>query len=160
MQEHEQALQNLDSQEDAIENLDTRVTANTSDIALLKERQILAYGQYRGAGFTTTANTDVPTDAQVDIECPFACILFMNYVVDSRNNQTGAHNFYQLYLNGIALSFQNQASYGFPGQAIPISLTGIYPVSAGTHTVQVYAHPTAGQLEEHTKTLTVLAIRE
>lgn len=103
---------------------------------------------------------DVPTDAMLNINCAVKCVLYINYVVDTRNNTVGAHNFYQIYLDGTALSFQNQASYSFSGQAIPISLIAIQPASIGAHTVQIYAHPTAGTLEEHTKTLTVLTIEE
>lgn len=162
VQEHDQSFQNIaeeqNNQAQDLESLKASASANLAEINLIKEKRILAYGQFRGAVFTTTSNIDVPTDAQVEITCPIQCVLLINYVVDTRNNQTGAHNIYTIYLDGLNLSFTNQASYAFPNQAIPISLTGIYPASAGTHTVQIYAHTNAGEIMEHTKTLTVFAI--
>jgi len=144
-----------------IDDLQVSTSANLEEINALKKHRILAYGQYRGAGFTTNSNTDVPTDAKVEINCPVTCAITINYSVDTRNSQTGAHNIYTIYLDGVNQSFVNQASFAFPGQANPLALTGIVSAQAGTHTVEIYARTTAGgTLEEHTKTLTVLAIAE
>jgi len=155
IQEQDQVLQNIENQ---VANLEASNSANISEINDLKTKSILTYGQYRGSGFTTTSNTDTPTDAKVDIACPITCVLVINYVVDTRNFQTGVNHIYTIYVDGVNQSFVNQVSVVFANQANSLALTGMIPASPSTHTVQIYARTTGGILEEHTKTLTVLAI--
>lgn len=130
-------------------------------LQLKSYKKILSYQQYRGNSFSTNSTTDVPTDAKVDITCSEACTLQVDYDVDTRNSVAGGINsVYTIYLDGLNQSFVNQASAAMENQAVPLSLNALIPTSAGNHTVQIYTRITnpVAQINEHTKTLSVVAL--
>lgn len=150
--------QKQNNQSQRIDELEAKTNENLAEINALKNKRIITLGQHRGAFFSTTSNIPTPTGSEVIINCSVTCVLFMNYVVDTRNTQERVHNIYEIFLDGTPLSFVNQASFAYAGQAIPLALTGMYPVIPGEHKIQIYVHTNGGELQEHTSTLTVLAV--
>lgn len=125
---------------------------------------MLDYGQVRGAGLDIPAPTDhMKTPGEVTVNCPVACVMFVNYDVDTRNTQIpGAGSWYQhlyhIFIDDVDQAVYNQVSATVPNAAYPVAVNGAFPVSAGTHTVTVWVKVTGGHLQQFTSHLQVLAV--
>lgn len=126
-------------------------------------KAIFDYGQVRGAGLDVDAPT-IPTKVpgEVTVNCPEACILWVNYDVDTRNTQIpGSGQWYQhlyhIFIDDIDQAVYNQVSATVPNAAYPVAVNGVFPVSAGQHTVSIYVKVTGGHLQQFTSHLQVLA---
>lgn len=149
-----------------IGDLQTQVANNSADITALEGRKtILDYAQVRGANWeTSTINTPVETPDHVTVNCPEACVLWVNFDVDTRNpngsiaQSSWPQHLYHIYVDGINQAVFNQASMIVANAAIPLAVNGVFPVSAGEHTVTIYALTTGGILQQFESHLQVLAI--
>lgn len=156
----------LSNQSDILSNLQNDVATNSAGIDSLKSRKsIIDIAQVRGAQFNTSSTTPVPTPDSVNITCDVACLLWVDFYVDTRNsspsaNPAGNYNLYGVFVDGVNQAVFTQASFPVPHVAIPLSLNGVFPVSSGAHTVQIYAWTNGGQLQSFESALQVLAIEE
>jgi hypothetical protein len=87
------------------------------------------------------------------------------YYVDTRNTGTsidprGYFNIYNIHIDGIDQAVFTQASFPIANTAVPLSLNGAFPVTAGTHTVEVYAYVNGGTLQSHESGLQVMAVAQ
>lgn len=142
----------LNSHEERIKNLENQ---NTSG------KQILDYGQVRGSFWENTDSVNnVVTPDQVSINCSKACILWVNYDVDTRNTSATFQHLYFIYVDGVDQAVFNQATMTVPNAAIPLAVNGVFPVAAGEHTVSIYARTYGGILQSFESHLQVLAIEQ
>lgn len=147
-------------------NLQTNVASNSADITALKGRKsIFDYAQVRGANWeTSTINTPIETPDHITVNCPEACILWVNFDVDTRNtngtNPGWPQHLYHIYVDGVNQAIFNQVSMIVANAAIPLAVNGVIPVSAGQHTVTIYALTTGGTLQQFESHLQVLAIKQ
>lgn len=145
----------LSSLETAVANIDTP-----------SSHKILDYGQVRGANWETDASANnIETPDHVTVDCPVACALWVNFDVDTRNTQssgtpTGYNHLYSIYVDGVDQAVFNQASFPVPDTAIPLAVNGVFPVSADSHIVTIYARATGGHLQQFESHLQVLAIEQ
>lgn len=142
----------LNSHEERIKNLENQ---NTSG------KQILDYGQVRGSFWENTDSVNnVATPDQVSVNCSKACILWVNYDVDTRNTSAPFQHLYFIYVDGVDQAVFNQATMTVPNAAIPLAVNGVFPVAAGEHTVSIYARTYGGILQSFESHLQVLAIEQ
>lgn len=172
VQELNSAINNLGqeqaSQAALLGNLQTQVASNSADITALEGRKtILDYAQVRGANWeTSTINIPVETPDHVTVNCPEACVLWVNFDVDTRNpngsiaQSSWPQHLYHIYVDGVDQAVFNQASMIVANAAIPLAVNGVFPVSAGEHTVTIYAKTTGGTLQQFESHLQVLAIEQ
>lgn len=129
-------------------------------------KAIFDFGQVRGSGLdidAPTTNTKVP--GEITANCPQACILWVNYDVDTRNTQipgTGQwyQHLYHIYIDDIDQAVYNQVSATVPNAAYPLAVNGVFPVTAGSHTISIYVKVTGGHLQQFTSHLQALAIKQ
>lgn len=123
--------------------------------------------QVRGAGLdipAPTTNTKVP--GEVTVSCPEACLLWVNYDVDTRNTTiTGAPpngfaHLYHIYVDEVDQAVYNSVNASVPNAAYPLAVNGVFPVSAGDHTVSIYVKVTGGHLQQFTSHLQVMAVSQ
>lgn len=143
-----------------------KIQKHDSDIEDLKAAKVIFdIQEIRGPQFTTSSTTDVSVGNKITINCPASCKLVINYFVDTRNTGTssdprGYFNYYDIYVDGVNQAITNQASFPVPNSAIPLSLNGVVPASAGSHEVEIYAKVNGGTLESHESGLQVTAIQQ
>lgn len=128
-------------------------------------RHILDLQQVRGANWETGASdTNVETPDHVTVNCSEACVLWVNYDVDTRNpngnNPGWPQHLYHIYVDGVDQAVFNQASMVVANAAVPLAVNGVFSVSAGTHIVTIYARTTGGTLQQFESHLQVLAITQ
>ncbi len=122
--------------------------------------------QVRGAGLDIDASTTpLKTPGDVTVNCPSACTLWVNYDVDTRNTQSpGVGSWYQhlymIYVDGVDQAVYNQVSAVTPNAAYPVAVNGVFPVSAGSHTVSVWVKVTGGHLQQFTSHLQTMAVQQ
>lgn len=128
-------------------------------------RKIVDFGQVRGSGLDIEApTTNMKVPGEITVNCPNGCHLWVNYDVDTRNTTTagappnGFNHLYHIYIDGIDQAVYNQVSASVPNAAYPVAVNGVFPVSAGSHTVSIYVKVTGGHLQQFTSHLQVLAI--
>jgi hypothetical protein len=130
------------------------------------EHEIVDVASIRGSFFSTTSiYIPEPTGNQVTVECPETCLLLVGYYADTRNQEQatspqGYYNFHSIFIDGVDQAVFASASFPVPGVSIPLALSGLFPVAAGTHTVEVYAYVNGGLLESHWSGMTVQAIAD
>ncbi len=130
------------------------------------QKRVLDVGQVRGSGLDIDApTTPLKTPEEVTVNCPVACILWVNYDVDTRNTQIpGVGSWYQhlyhIFINDVDQAVYNQVSATVPNAAYPVGVNGVFPVSAGQHTISIYVKVTGGHLQQFTSHLQVLAIEQ
>ena len=130
------------------------------------QKRVFAVGQVRGAGLDTDAPTiPIKTPGEVTVNCPEACLLWVNYDVDTRNTQIPTagswyQHLYHIYIDDIDQAVYNQVSAAVPNAAYPLSVNGVFPVSAGQHTVSIWVKVTGGHLQQFTSHLQVMAIEQ
>lgn len=150
----------------AVNDLQNIVDGHVADINSLKDKKsILSVAAKRGANFRTSSTTPVPTGDKVNINCPVTCNLWVNYHVDTRNSQlsanpAGYYNFYSIFIDGVDQAVFNQASFPVPNVAIPLALNGLFPVSVGDHTIEIYAYTNGGELQSFESGLQVMGIEQ
>lgn len=155
------------NQANLLNNLQSNVTTNSTDITTLKGRKsIIDIAQVRGANWETGAtDTNVETPDHVTVNCPEGCILWVNYDVDTRNpngsiaQSSWPQHLYHIYVDGVNQAVFNQASMIVANAAIPLAVNGVFSVGAGEHTVTIYARTTGGTLQQFESHLQVLAIK-
>lgn len=129
-------------------------------------KPILDVQSIRGAFFSTTSNTPVPTGNKVTLNCDITCIFWIDYYVDTRNSSnvgappSGYNNIYDVYVDGVDQAVFTQASFPVPNAAIPLSLSGVTCCHLGSHTVEIYVHTNGGELQSFESSLQVMAIKE
>lgn len=128
-------------------------------------KHILDIGQVRGAGLDIDAPTSpIKTPGEVTVNCSEACTLWVNYDVDTRNTTisgappNGFNHLYHIFIDDVDQAVFNQVSASVPNAAYPLAVNGVFPVSAGVHTVSIYVKVTGGHLQQFTSHLQVLAI--
>ncbi len=126
---------------------------------------ILDLEQVRGSLWETTSNTYVPTTNTVTVNCTENCSLWVNFDVDTRNTHTPSsalENFhlFSIFIDGNDQAVFNQVTATTANAAYPLAINGVFPVSAGNHTVTVYAKTTAGTMQNHESHLQVMAIAQ
>lgn len=164
--------QRQNSQQSSINNLQTTVASTSADITLLKNNQptgktILDLKQVRGAFWENTHTVNnVATPDHVTVNCPKACILWVNYDVDTRNpsgsiaQSSWPQHLYHIYVDNIDQAVFNQASMVVANAAVPLAVNGVFPASAGQHTIAIYARTTGGTLQSFESHLQVMAIEQ
>jgi len=85
-------------------------------------------------------------------------LLWVNFYTASKNDSANNVNTYGVFLNGQDQSIYNQATMPVADGTIPISLNGVIPVSAGTHTVEIRTKTSGGTMQTDVSFLQVLAI--
>lgn len=153
------------NQANLLNNVQSNVAINSTDITILKGRKsIIDIAQVRGANWETGASdTNVETPDHVTVNCPEGCILWVNYDVDTRNpngsiaQSSWPQHLYHIYVDGVDQAVFNQASMIVANAAIPLAVNGVFPVAAGEHTVTIYARTTGGTLQQFESHLQVLA---
>ncbi len=156
-------LENTDTnQNNQINTLNSKEASDSADIASLKSRKtILDLAQVRGAFWEDTdAVNNIQTPDQVTVNCSKACNLWVNYDVDTRNTSAPFQHLYMIYVDGVDQAVFNQATTTTPNAAIPLAVNGVFPVSAGSHTVSIYARTYGGTLQSYESHLQVLAIEQ
>jgi len=124
-------------------------------------KTILDVQQVRGANWENSDPTsNVATPDRVTINCPVACILWVNYDVDTRNTSAPFQHIYLIYIDGVDQAVFNQATMTTPNSAIPLAVNGVFPVATGQHTVAIYARTYGGTLQSFESHLQVLAIEQ
>lgn len=129
-------------------------------------KHILDSAQYQSTDiFTTTAETDIATPSQIKLNCPVKCVLDVNYWADNRTDSIqadpGQAQAYQIiYVDGVRSSNYASAVFRIIGDPLMVSMGGISPVDAGTHTVQIYAWQHYGTLDIREKVLTGIAFEQ
>jgi len=136
------------------ENNDVAVSTSDSNSG----QKILSTAQVKGSSFSTSATTYAAMNTFVNIVCSVKCTLWIDFYTTSKNDTANNVNTYGIFLNGGDQSISSSATMPIANGAIPISLSGAIPTSAGTHTVEIRAKTSGGTLQTDTSFLKVLAI--
>lgn len=150
------------TQSGQITNHETRI----SGLENKPGKTILDVQSIRGAFFSTTSNTPVPTGNKVTLNCDITCIFWIDYYADTRNSSntgappSGYNNIYDIYVDGVSQAIFTQASFPVANAAIPLALSGVTCCHLGSHTVEIYAHTNGGELQHFESSLQVMAIKE
>lgn len=153
----------------SISDLTSRIVQVEQDVAGFKTKKSIVDVQAVRGSLWTTSDTNpngIKTPDEVTVNCPKACLLWVNYDVDTRNTNgsiaqsSWPQHLYHIYVDGINQAIFNQASMIIANAAIPLAVNGVIPVSAGQHTVTIYARTTGGTLEQHESHLQVMAIEQ
>lgn len=126
-------------------------------------KPILDLRQVSGANWQTSDTSgDIQTPDHVTVNCSQACFLWTNYDVDTRNTSastsTPYQHIYSIYVDGVSQAVFNQATMTVPNGAVPLAVNGVFPESAGQHTVSIYARTYGGTLQNFESHLQVMAI--
>lgn len=157
------SLENSDANQNTELNiLSTKEASDSADIVLLKTRKaILDLAQVRGSLWEDTDSVNnVATPDYVTVNCSKACFLWVSYDVDTRNTSAPFQHLYMIYVDGVDQAVFNQATMTVPNAAVPLAVNGVFPVSAGEHSVSIYARTYGGTLQSHESHLQVLAIEQ
>lgn len=128
-------------------------------------KKILGVAKTQGSLFTTTSAAYTPMGMYVTVNCPVACVLWVNFFSSSKNQTAppsaqGYVNTYGLFVDGADKSIYSQASFPAAGSAAAIALNGSISASAGVHTIDIQAKTTGGTLESDSSFLQVMAIEQ
>ncbi len=129
-------------------------------------KHILDSAQYQSTNiWTTTSSADVATPSQITLNCPVKCVLSVNYWADNRTDSLPApgaeSQAYQIiYVDGVRSINYSSAIFSVVGDPLMVSMGGLFPVNAGTHTVQIYAWQNYGTLDIREKVLTGIAFEQ
>ena len=142
--------------ENAVESSNNRIDVLETAVATPIDtgKRILDYGQVRCAGAfpQPEPNITVPTNERVTVNCNRACVLWVNYDVDTRNSElspipNGWSHLYHIFVDSVNQAVYNQASFPVPNVAVPLAVNGVFPVAAGEHVVEIYVRKNGGTLE-------------
>jgi len=124
-------------------------------------KHILDLQQVRGSLWQDTdAVNNVATPDHVTINCSKSCNLWVNYDVDTRNTSAPFQHLYMIYVDGVDQAVFNQATMTTPNAAVPLAVNGVFPESAGSHTVSIYARTYGGILQSYESHLQVMAVEQ
>ncbi|MBI2028513.1 MAG: hypothetical protein HYT07_02775 [Candidatus Levybacteria bacterium] len=153
--------------EDDIEDLKTNDATMSAKIEEIENKNLsnkIVFGIWsrRGSFFSTsiTHPHSVKTPDEITANCPENCLLWVNYDVDTRNTVGGFQHLYHIYIDDIDQAVFNQTTMTTANAAVPLAVNGVFPVSAGNHTVSIYVQTYGGVLEQHESHLQVLAIEQ
>jgi len=120
--------------------------------------KILATAHIKGSAFSTSSAAYSDMNTFVNIVCSAKCTLWVDFYTTSKNDTANNVNTYGIFLNGGDQSISSYATMPIANGAVPISLSGAIPTSAGTHTIEIRAKTSGGTLQTDTSFLKVLAI--
>jgi len=124
-------------------------------------KHILDLQQVRGSFWEESDPiNNVATPDQVTVNCSNNCNLWVNYDVDTRNTGAPFQHLYFIYVDGVDQAVFNQATMVTPNAAVPLAVNGVFPVSAGSHTVSIYVRTYGGILQQFESHLQVMAIEQ
>ena len=158
----EEALADLkkdqENTNDLIVDLSEKVNNLSTASAVLSKKTILDTKQSQGGVFTTASTTYTPMSTFINISCPKACILWINFYSSSKNDSSNNINTYGLFLNQQDKSIYSQGNIINANASLPISLNASLPVSSGSYTVEIKAKTSGGTLQSDVSFLQVMAI--
>ncbi len=157
----ENSIQSLSSKINSLEFSTATMTARIDNLnqKILGQKRVFGVSQVRGSLWSTSdTSPSVKTPDEVSINCPVNCLLWVNYDVDTRNTVGGFQHIYHIFIDDTNPAVFNQATMTTASAAVPLAVNGVFPVSAGQHTVSIYVRLYGGTLEQHESHLQVMAI--
>lgn len=133
-------------------------TATSASPSSISGKAIFATASTEGSVYSSTATAYASMNFFVNIVCPKECVLWIDFSTISKNDTANNVNTYGIFLNGGDQAISSYATMSIANGAVPISLSGAIPTSAGTHTVEIRAKTSGGTLQTDTSFLKVLAI--
>lgn len=102
-----------------------------------------------------------PTPLQTSVTCPVDCVIQLDATLDTElttSNPAGIH--YQFYVDGEYTIGTSTHNHVHPYRTISVPVIDLWPVPAGTHTIEVHAYPWSGEWDIIKGTLRAVAFEQ
>lgn len=159
-EEIETLQQKFKNQEVQLTELKKKQTAQSTPEAATTSGGVIGTAQTKGSSFSTSSTGYTPMNMFINITCPKACTLWINFYTISKNNSANNVNTYGVFINGQDKDIYSQTSLHAANSAQSVSLNTTQDVEAGTYTVEIQTKTSGGTLQSDISYLQVMAIEE